>query len=347
MATRGHAITVEELLALNDELRSLAKAGVPLEPGLRAVGSDLPGRLGRLADELSKRLERGESLETVLQDSQLNLPPVFCAVVAAGVRSGRLAAALESLSVSIRRTIELRRMMIVGAIYPAIVLLIATALFTFTWTKLFPVIRSVAPDLIDHEMPAWFRWLTWSVDHSGAWLFAGWVIIVLGGITWWFRSRGAAYFGVSRWQWLSFDAVATAGRSASFAEILALLIEHQVPIAEALSLAGAASSDHRVEGAARSLADRVRSGTVVGPAPRGLPPLMCWLILTSAPSVQVVKTLRQYAETLRERAQQASLFLGIYLPIFLSAAVGAVVAAYYVLLVMAPFYFLLYQLSQP
>jgi len=39
--------------------------------------------------------------------------------------------------------------------------------------------------------------------------------------------------------------------------------------------------------------------------------------------------------------------LGVYLPIFLSAGIGGMVALYYVLLVMGPLYNLLYQLSLP
>jgi hypothetical protein len=42
-----------------------------------------------------------------------------------------------------------------------------------------------------------------------------------------------------------------------------------------------------------------------------------------------------------------SLVLGTYLPIFLSAFLGGGIAAYYVALNLAPFYYLLYQLGQP
>ena len=47
------------------------------------------------------------------------------------------------------------------------------------------------------------------------------------------------------------------------------------------------------------------------------------------------------------RFDNEATWLGQYLPIFVSAGIGGIVALYYVLLVMAPFYNLLYQLSAP
>ena len=348
MAGIRRAITVEDLLALNDEMRSLARAGVPLEHGLRALGGDLPGRLGHLATAISDRMERGESLVTVLRDPNLRLPPVYSAVVAAGVRTGRLASALESLTQSVQRATDLRRTLIVALVYPLIVFSIATTVFTFTWTQLFPVMRRILPSLLDRqEMPQWFQWLTWSVDQGGVFLNVTWIVIVIVLAIWFIRSHQALQFGTGYRGWPSIGMVNAAGRSATFAETLALLIEHQVPLAEALSLSGAASGDRRVQAAADQLAARVTSGQRVGATPPGLPPLLSWLILTNAPTPQLVKALRQTAVGLRERALRASIAIGVYLPIMLSASLGAVIAIYYAILVMIPFYYLMLQLGQP
>ena len=71
-AIRG--ITLDELVALNDEIIALVRAGVPLDRGLVSLGTDLPGRLGTLADTLGRRLESGESLAEMLEDSGDGLP---------------------------------------------------------------------------------------------------------------------------------------------------------------------------------------------------------------------------------------------------------------------------------
>ena len=47
---RVGAITLDQLIALNDEMAALARAGVPLDRGLLAVGRELRGRTGKFAD---------------------------------------------------------------------------------------------------------------------------------------------------------------------------------------------------------------------------------------------------------------------------------------------------------
>ena len=129
-----HTITLDELIALNDEIRGLVRAGVPLESGLRWLGDELPGRLGRLASDMSVRLQNGESLAQVVDESPQGFPRLYRAVVAAGIRSGRLAVALEGLSMTARRAVEVRRFMIISLIYPFCVLFIAGGLLTFSAT---------------------------------------------------------------------------------------------------------------------------------------------------------------------------------------------------------------------
>jgi type II secretory pathway component PulF len=237
--------------------------------------------------------------------------------------------------------------MIAGLVYPFLVLLIATGVFVFTWRTLFPVIRTALPGMLEQDMPDWFQWLTWTVDRGGAGLLVVWILVVFLGGYWLLRSRSAIWFGTGWRGGPSLSAVNAAGRTATFAEMLALLIEQQVPLVESLELAGASSGDRRIWQAAGDLADQIRSGQRHGTSPRGLPPLLSWLILTNAPAPQLVKVLRQSAAGFRERAHRIAIFLGIYLPILLSAAVGTVVVVYYAALVMTPFLYLLNQLALP
>ena len=99
-------MTLNDLLALNQEIAALVRAGVPLERGLADLGADMPGRLGKAAASLAERTARGESLEQALADQAVTLSPAYRAVVQAGVRAGRLPAALEAVAASAHRTAE-------------------------------------------------------------------------------------------------------------------------------------------------------------------------------------------------------------------------------------------------
>ena len=89
------AVTLDDLIALNDEMLALVRAGVPLGQGLADVGHDVRGSLARVTATLATRVERGESLPQALAASGGLFPPLYRAIVEAGIKSGRLPAALE------------------------------------------------------------------------------------------------------------------------------------------------------------------------------------------------------------------------------------------------------------
>src|SRR5690554_816023 len=86
--TRGGDLALDELAALNDEIVALVRAGLPLEVGLAGAGGDLGGRLGRVSAALAERLQQGEDLASALAAEGDAIPPLYQAVVAAGLRSG-------------------------------------------------------------------------------------------------------------------------------------------------------------------------------------------------------------------------------------------------------------------
>ena len=81
-------ITLDQLLALNEEIAALVRAGLPLGRGLLEAGRDVRGRLGRIAGVLGRRMNRGEGLAEALEAERRAIPPLYRAVVEAGARAG-------------------------------------------------------------------------------------------------------------------------------------------------------------------------------------------------------------------------------------------------------------------
>ena len=277
------AITLDELIALNEEIASLVRAGVPLDQGLRALGADLPGRLGRFATELSGQIARGESLTDALADSGPQVPRVYRAVVEAGIAGGRLPAALESLAGSLRRLAETRRTVAITFIYPVLLLCFAWGLFAFAVQQAAAVIRQN----ILHPAPAgrafhpvsdapWPNGPVLGTAGTGRHYRVGGCLVDR-------VERGLGRRRPARGDLLPLGALdvvdAAALADCGLRRVAALLVEHRVPMDQAVALAAEASGDGALIAAARQWADNIRQGrTSPADGVPGLPPLLRWLI---------------------------------------------------------------------
>ncbi len=140
-----------------------------------------------------------------------------------------------------------------------------------------------------------------------------------------------------------------AGRMATFAETLALLIEHEVPLGEAVGLSADASGDRRLRESGHQLAEQLRRGERPSgvSALSGIPPVLAWLLVGSADRSQMISALRRAADSYRRRAKHMNRWLSLYLPIWLTTAIGGTAAVLYAIVVIGPWSQILFELGQP
>jgi type II secretory pathway component PulF len=355
-------ITLEQLVALNDEMAALVRSGVPLEQGLGALGGELPGKPGRLAQLLASRMNAGESLAQILASDDGHFPPVWRAVVEAGIRSGHLAAALESLSSTARRTAELRKLVGAGILYPIVVVTLAYVLFVFLVTWLAPLTLRAQMDLTGASDAVLAR-LDW-IGRMAAWWVVPVPLVVATLLGWrwyrsgrllWSKSVTARPWRWARWtRWLRCGAgikqTLHNGRMATFAEVLSLLVKQQVPMEDSIVLAAEASGDGTITRASRQIAERLRRGEVLKhreDLPGGFSPLLGWLLLTSNRQPELSQALSHSASVYRHRAERAGTWTAIYVPIFLTVVLGGTATLICGLVTVVPIARLLYHLSLP
>ncbi len=345
------SISLEELVALNDEMAALVRAGVPLEKGLRDLGEDLPGRLGQLAQRVAQRMERGEPLGDVVAREPRSFPPVYRAVVEAGIRSGRLAVALESLAGTARRLVEARQIVLAGLLYPLLVLVVTWGLFVLFVVKVAPAFAQAFP-----EVPAasrgFLRWLAGWGDSVWSWGPAVPAVVLVLAFAWMLASARATsaepplaglLFGWLPWTRRMIHAF----RIAMFSEVLALLVENRVPLPEALVLAAEAVGSRRLIEGARKTALAIQRGNVsmgsaVSPA---WPPLFDWLLATGQDHGTLLPTLRQSASIYHHRAQEAAEAARLLVPLVLAVGIGGTVTMGYALVVFGSWMAILYSLA--
>ena len=127
-------VSLEDLSAFNAELLALVQSGVSLERGLADLANASPDRLGDLARRLAGRMAEGETLPAALRQEGNAIPPIYGALVEAGVRSGRLTAALEGAAELAQEVRQVRQQVGQALLSPLLLLLLS-----FLLTVLFGV----------------------------------------------------------------------------------------------------------------------------------------------------------------------------------------------------------------
>lgn len=347
-------LSLDDLVALNDEIVALVRAGLPLEPGLTGARRDLRGRLGRVVDRLSTRLGSGESLPEALEAERDAIPPVYRAVVEAGLLSGRPASALEGLADYVRRYLETRRVLGLALMYPLVVLLLAYALFVGFVTFVAPRFVEAFESL---RVPgrggvALLARLGELAPYWAPILPAIVAILIVG---WWSSGRSGAFavglgsvpMRLVPW----FGGMLAEARTANFADLLAILLEGGVALPAALELAADATGDAATKRDARTLADAIRRGESPAEALEGaragaggskgalrsFPPLLRWLLAIGERRGAVAPALRHAADVYRRRAIQRAELIRTFLPTLLVLVVGIATVLIYALLLFVPF----------
>jgi type II secretory pathway component PulF len=338
------AITLDQLIALNDEIVALVRSGVPLESNLVEVGKDLPGTLGRITSMLAQRASRGEPLPELIAQCSAQFPPVYRAVIEAGLRTGRLSTALEALANNVRRVADARRGIANAMLYPLFVVIIGWLGFAFFSAKLAP---GLAVDFAAFRVPGggFVRFLAWAGQWSIYWGLAAPVVLIFLVVLAWRQSGRATWIGARGlgkiFFWLPWlGSMLMWSRNAAFADMLALLVDSAVPLPEALKLAAEASSDRQlIEAAQHTCAMLTNGQSLVGQEAQlqAFPPLLRWLLPAASQQNILVPALKHAAEMYNGRAEHQADLLRVFTPVVLTICISGVLVLLYALTLFVPY----------
>lgn len=344
----GGALTLDQWLALNDEIAAMVRAGLPLERSLAGFGRR---RLGKVSRSIAARLERGEGLERAVAEEGAAAPPIYQAVIRAGIRSGRLPAALEGLASYGRHYAEMRRMVGLALIYPLLVVVLAYGLLIgFLLYVLPPFLETFAT----FRLPA--RRFLGLLEGLGRtlpyWAPVLPIVLIALVLAWCVSGRARSFPGSGGRLWALIPGargLMAQVAAASFAELLAILIEHDVPLPEALDLAAHAAGDPALRRAGPRAAEALRGGTAAPGAlreAREMPALLRWVLSWGVRQGRLAPALRHAAEMYRRRARLRADLLRTLLPTLALLAVGATAAVLYTLVLFVPFASLLRSIAE-
>ncbi|MCL6502334.1 MAG: type II secretion system F family protein [Pirellulales bacterium] len=324
MKAATQSVRWEDLAVLNQELAALARAGLPLDRGLARAANDLGGRAGALGRRISERLAQGATLSQALEAEAAVVPPLYRAVVAAGERTGELAAALLRVAELSARLRALRANVGLALVYPLLVCFFAAGAWTIWSQWVFSAQREAAEDFgvpLPALLAAWQHIL--ATVHGVVPLPVFPSLLLVAVVAWWYASgrtslvtsRGAA----KALAWVPWaGSVVRWSQQAVLAEMLLLLLEHGVPADEALPLAAEAAGGGPLADGAKQLAAQFRQGKLPRQhALASLPALDAWLLALPHGHAAALRLLRSAAQRYHRRAEARLLLARVALPCFL------------------------------
>lgn len=336
-------MNADDVIALNDQIAGMAKAGLPLDQGLSSVAREMNrGALRRVTQAIADDLQRGSTLPEALARRDAELPSYYSRLVTAGIRTGRLPEVLATLS-NYSRSIAATKSIIADALfYPAVVMLFAAVLIAVLTIFVLPQFEQIFRDF-QMRLPLPTEIALAIGRHPFLTIVLPIGAVVFGILFFWLVLRRTER-GQRLWARLLYSVpiVGTlfrAARLAAFADLLAVLIEFQLPLPEAFRLAGEASSDPLMAHEALAIERHLREGHPLGEVLRGrglLPEWVAWMAQAGESRGALAPTLQQISALYRRQVESRAAMLRSVFPAFIIIVTAGALTGAFAMAVMLP-----------
>lgn len=339
------SVTLQDISNLSAEVKALVNAGLPLEANLADAGTGHGRRLEKLTQMISDELSSGQSLDETIRREHAGAPRMLAAAVAAGVRTGRLGEAVEMLGDMADDLVELRRRILQSISYPLTVAAMGLLLFClFVRTFLYRVDLLLADHTLDNSVLHYFVeadrnywWWPMAIPAFGGlcvllWVFSG-------------RAASMAFRGPEKLM-LLLPGVRGMIRDLRFynlARMFSMMVEREIPLHEALQLAGACCGNDSLDRACHAAALQIEkgnppaAGNVLDWQPGRLPPLLAaGLQQLNLQESQLRERLQAITGYYRRRLHVSILWLKNIVPIAMFVIIGGGSVVLYALSVFWP-----------
>jgi general secretion pathway protein F len=143
LTNRKDKLSSQDLSLFTRQLATLLAAGIPVEEALRGVSEQTDKDKNRqLIISVRSKVLEGYSLAQAMGEFPHAFPQLYCATVAAGEQTGRLDLVLEKLADYTENQQHIRQKIQQALIYPALMIIVSTAIISF-------LLAFVVPKIID------------------------------------------------------------------------------------------------------------------------------------------------------------------------------------------------------
>lgn len=315
--------SLDQVVQLNDELRALSQAGIPLELGNSPAA--VARTLDKIDNSLSLRSQLGQDVFAALEDSK-ELPSNYRAAVQAGLLSNDWSVACDALNNGAQAETDLKQSLSRSLVLPLFLVVLAYMGLIVVCQSFSPTVDALyeqtreplsAPAAVLHFAHQWMR----------VWVPAVPVLLLVAWFYWRHRRNLPLrrLFGSQRYL--------TSTEKATFAEQLASLIEHNVEFPDAIRIASGITGDvcfvettARTRNAADTQAAGVSGTEVKGQSPSSF---LQWVLSGAVPREDLPNMLRFAAALYRQKAQEQAKYWHFAVPVLVGALLGGAIVLLY------------------
>jgi len=334
-------ISATDLALLTRQLATLVQAALPLEQALLAVAeqSEKP-RLQKMLMSVRSRVVEGYTLADGMRDFPAVFDELYCAMVAAGEKSGHLDEVLNRLADYTEQRQQMRSQILQASVYPLVLTLVAIAVVVF-------LLAVVVPDIVEQftdmgqELPVVTQILiafSEGLQKYGVLLL---VALVAGLFVWQqlMRRENFRYKVHQRMLHMPvFGKLIRGVNTARFARTLSILTASAVPLLEGMRITASVLGNLRMREVVQEAADNVREGSSLRAAlaeSKLFPPMMLHMIASGERSGELEQMLKRCADNQdNEFSAVVSVSLKIFEPLLIVTM--AAVVLFIVLAIIMP-----------
>jgi len=260
---RAHRIGQQEFLVFNQELATLLKAGMPLVQSLDILRQRVQNATFKaVLDGIYEKVKSGTALSDAFSEHGDMFPPIYAASLMAGERSGNLDAVIRRYVAYEKVITAVRRKTLSAMIYPAVLVLLMTALVGIIVLKVIPAFSDFYATF-ERELPLSTRILMGisSIVVANIWF----ILIAIVGAAVLFRmwvkhptQKARFHRLVLRLPWLG-QAVRKFATS-QLARTLATLLGGGIPLVNALEIAARSMNNRYIARELDDVGREVREG---------------------------------------------------------------------------------------
>jgi type IV pilus assembly protein PilC len=165
----GNRVPLGELVEFTSLLRTMLKAGLPLNEALAIIlESETSGPLPMALADVRVDINEGVAFSRALSRHPDVFPDILVRTIVAGEKAGALEGILARLTSYFSNTIAVRRKLIAALIYPAVLMVVASLAVSYLLISVVPEFADLFVSL-DVPLPAFTRFVLGIADFVGDW----------------------------------------------------------------------------------------------------------------------------------------------------------------------------------